>query len=87
MCLGIPVRVVESHDFVAICEGRQGRQQVNMMLVGPQPVGTWVSNYLGSAREVLEPEQAEAINAAMDELTAAVNGDPNANLDLFFDPR
>ncbi|MEG3639681.1 HypC/HybG/HupF family hydrogenase formation chaperone [Magnetococcus sp. PR-3] len=86
MCLGTPVKVVEDHDFIAVCEDRDGRLvEVNMMLTGSQVPGTWVVNYLGSAREVLEEADAKRILAAMDQLQAAVNGDPNANLDLFFD--
>nr|CRH04383.1 Hydrogenase expression/formation protein hupF [Candidatus Magnetococcus massalia] len=85
MCLGVPVKVVESGEFTAVCEGRHGLEEVNMMLTGPQPVGSWVVSYLGSAREVLEEADALAIRAAMDELTRAVNGDEGANLDLFFD--
>ena len=84
MCLGIPVKVVEPRDFTALCEGRNGLVEVNMMLVGNQPAGTWVVNYLGSARDILEESEALAINQAMDELAASVNGDPGANLDVFF---
>ncbi|MEJ1355769.1 MAG: HypC/HybG/HupF family hydrogenase formation chaperone [Candidatus Sedimenticola sp. (ex Thyasira tokunagai)] len=69
MCIGAPVQVVESNDFTARCRDRNGQEMsVNMMLVGPQPVGTWVVSFLGSARDVLAPEDAESINAAMSEL-------------------
>ncbi|ABK45001.1 hydrogenase assembly chaperone hypC/hupF [Magnetococcus marinus MC-1] len=85
MCLGMPVQVVEERDFMALCQGPDGLVEVNMMLTGPQPVGQWVVNYLGSAREVLEEADALRILAAMAQLQAAVNGDPNANLDLFFE--
>ncbi len=69
MCIGTPVQVVESNDFTARCRDRNGQEvNVNMMLTGPQPEGTWVVNFLGSARDVLTPEDAESINAAMSEL-------------------
>ena len=70
MCIGAPVQIIESREFTARCRGRNGEEEVNMMLIGPQPVGTWVVNFLGSAREVLTPEEAERINASMDELAA-----------------
>ncbi|MES9880837.1 MAG: HypC/HybG/HupF family hydrogenase formation chaperone [Sedimenticola sp.] len=63
--------MVESNEFSARCRDRNGREvDVNMMLVGPQPEGTWVVNFLGSARDVLAPEDAESINDAMCELEA-----------------
>lgn len=43
-------------------------EEVNMMLIGQQPVGTWLVNFLGSARDILSPEDAHNINLAMDEL-------------------
>ena len=64
MCIGIPVRVVESGEFISLCEGRYGRERVNMMLVGQQPEGTWLLNFLGSAREVISERDAIYINKA-----------------------
>lgn len=69
MCIGAPVQVVESNEYIARCRDRHGDEtEVNMMLIGPQPAGTWVVSFLGSARDVLTPEDAESINAAMVEL-------------------
>lgn len=82
MCIGIPVQVIESREFTALCRGRNGEEEINMMLIGPQPEGTWVVNFLGSARDVLTEEEAKNINAAMDELVAAVNGDSGNNLHI-----
>ena len=70
MCIGAPVQVIESHGFTALCRGRNGEEEINMMLIGPQPEGTWVVNFLGSARDVLTAEEAQRINEAMDELAA-----------------
>ncbi|GAB6039876.1 HypC/HybG/HupF family hydrogenase formation chaperone [Endothiovibrio diazotrophicus] len=72
MCIGAPVQVIESHGFTARCRGRNGEEEINMMLVGPQPEGTWLVNFLGSARDVLTEEEARRINEAMDELAALV---------------
>ncbi len=74
MCVGIPMKVVESDGFMAWCEGRGRREQLNMMLVGPQEEGTWVLAFVGSAREVLTEEQAAQIDDALDAVEAVMNG-------------
>ncbi len=84
MCIGVPVQIVESGDYVARCRGRNGEEQVNMMLIGSHPVGTWVLNFLGSAREVLSEEYAEKINKALDGLTAIMQGEIDIDVDSYF---
>ena len=50
---------------MATCRGRNGEEQVNMMLVGQQPEGTWLLNFLGSTREVLTENDAKNIDKAV----------------------
>lgn len=78
MCLGIPVRVVEPLGTSAWCEGRNGRVLLDLTIVGPQPAGAWLLNFLGTAREVLTPEAAEATNRALGALEAALAGETAA---------
>ena len=84
MCVGIPVQVIESGEFMARCRGRNGEETINMMLVGSQPVGTWVLNFLGSAREVLSEEDARQINQALDGLSAIMGGAEEIDVDAHF---
>ncbi|PLX35075.1 MAG: HypC/HybG/HupF family hydrogenase formation chaperone [Hyphomicrobiales bacterium] len=84
MCVGVPVRVIESGEFMARCEGRNGIEDVNMMLIGPQPEGTWVLNFLGSAREVLSEEDALKIDKALDGLAALMGNDGPVDVDSYF---
>lgn len=84
MCIGIPVRIVKPGELVATCRGRNGEEQVNMMLVGSQPEGTWVLNFLGSAREVLSEEDARLIDKALDGLAAIMSGHSDIDIDSFF---
>ena len=88
MCLSIPKRVVEwegegefAGDFAWVERDGQ-RERVNMMLIGPQPVGTWVVNFLGSARDVVTAEEASLINSALDGLSAAMRGE--TDLEQYF---
>lgn len=84
MCIGVPVQIIEQRGFSALCRGRNGEEEVNMMLIGPQPVGTWVLNFLGSAREVLEPDDAQKINSALDALAAVMSGEEGVDVDQYF---
>ena len=82
MCLSIPMQVIaiegENGDF-AIVERPQGdavrRERVNMMLIGQQPVGTWILASLGLAKEVIDDEERALIEDALAALSASLDGD------------
>ena len=77
MCLSIPKQVVawEADGDFAWVERNGQREQVNMMLLGPQPIGTWVLTSLGLAKEVIEPEELTLIEEALTALAASLDGD------------
>ncbi len=75
MCVGIPMRVLESGEATALCEGRGGRRRINMLMVGNCPPGSWVMTFLGMARDILTEEDAADINRTLDELEAVLGGD------------
>jgi hydrogenase expression/formation protein HypC len=82
MCLSIPMQIVaiegEFGDF-AIVERAQGdavrRERVNMMLIGQQPVGTWILASLGLAKEVIDDEERALIEDALAALSSSLDGD------------
>ena len=81
MCLSVPMQVVEWEgvgenpgDFAWVeREGR--RERINMMLLGPQPVGTWVLTSLGLAKEVVEDDERALIEDALAALAASLEDD------------
>lgn len=75
MCIGVPMRVVGEGAGRAWCEGRDGRVELDMLLVGPQPPGTWVLAFQGTARRVMSDEEAAQTTAALDALAAALAGE------------
>jgi hydrogenase expression/formation protein HypC len=81
MCLSIPMQVVavEGDGDFAWVERAGRRELVNMMLIGPQPPGTWVLTSLGLAKEVVEPGQLALIEEALAALAAALEGDYDAS--------
>ena len=79
MCLSLPMQVVAQADdngHFAIVErhehGTLRRERANMMLIGPQAVGTWVLVALGLAREVVADGERALIE---DALAAELAGD------------
>ena len=78
------MQVVKPGEFMATCRGRNGEEQVNMMLTGSQPEGAWILSFLGSAREVLTENDALNIDKALDGLTAIASGASNIDIDAFF---
>ncbi len=84
MCIGVPVQIIEAEDLMALCRGRNGEERVNMMLIGPQPEGSWVLNFLGSAREVISEDDAININKALDGLTEIMSGAKDVDIDQYF---
>ena len=86
MCLGIPMQVIESHGFVALCQGRGGQRRLDLALVGEQPAGTWLLAFIDAAREVIDAETAARIDAALDGLEAVMGGETDIShhfADLF----
>lgn len=79
MCIGIPMRVVEAGDDVAVCEGRGGRERINCLMVGRLPPGTWVLTFQGAALRVIDADEAAQTNAALDALAAVLAGDTDTS--------
>ncbi|MGI2259350.1 HypC/HybG/HupF family hydrogenase formation chaperone [Shewanella sp. GXUN23E] len=88
MCIGLPMQIVAVWPGGAQCEGMGIRRQVDTLLIGSQPVGTWVLVFLGSAREVLSATQASQIGEAIQALESAMSGDSSrldeAQIDICF---
>ncbi len=85
MCLSIPMRVVEWVDeegMLAWVERGESdslrREQVNMMLIGAQPVGTWILASLGLAKETVDDEDRMLIEDALSALDSSLDGNYDA---------
>lgn len=75
MCIGIPMQVIETGEGYAWCEGMGQRRQVDTLLVGDQPVGTWLLTFIESAREVLSAEDAARITDALRAVDRVLRGE------------
>ncbi|MGC2166946.1 MAG: HypC/HybG/HupF family hydrogenase formation chaperone [Gallionella sp.] len=83
MCLGIPMQVIEAFETSAICAGRNGTQMINTMLVGKVEPGQWLMTFLDAARDIIDSEQAELVNAALDGLQLVADGG-EIDMDRYF---
>ena len=73
MCIGIPMQIRETGPGTALCEGMGLSRQVDTLLVGDQPPGTWLLVFLNSAREVLSTEDAAKISNAVKAVDMVMN--------------
>ena len=75
MCIGLPMKVVkQAGEFAAICTRNGEEKEINMQLVGMQPVGTWIMVFIDAARAVVSSEEADRTNDALVALDIAMNG-------------
>lgn len=75
MCIGIPMQIIEQHGESALCAYRGQQSLVDMMLVGEQPIGSWVLVFLDTAREILSEQRAGQIADALQALQLAMQGE------------
>jgi hydrogenase assembly chaperone HypC/HupF len=85
MCIGTPLQVVAIEGSSAWCEADGVRERLDMMLVGEQPVGTWVLAFHGAARQVMSDTEAAQARAGRRALAAVLGGERDtAGIDQFF---
>ncbi|MCB1867769.1 MAG: HypC/HybG/HupF family hydrogenase formation chaperone [Gammaproteobacteria bacterium] len=84
MCIGIPMKIVEQREFTALCRGRGGETVVDTLLIGPQPEGTWIITFLGSAREVISADEANRISDALELVEAVMSSRDGVDLNAPF---
>lgn len=75
MCIGIPMQVIKTEPGHAQCVGRGEARRVRTALVGDVVPGEWLLVFIDSAQERLDALRVGEINATLDLLQAAMNGD------------
>lgn len=74
MCLGIPMTVLDDGPYTASCGRGEAVRSVSMRLIGPQAPGTRVLVHIDTAIRVLDDQEADAIDRALEGLAAAMEG-------------
>jgi hydrogenase expression/formation protein HypC len=75
MCIGLPMQVVELHGESALCVYGDEQTLVDMMLVGEQPIGSWLLVFLDAAREVISEQKARQIADALEAMRRVMQGE------------
>ena len=74
MCLGVPMEILSSDGILGRAREGGHIHEIDLSLVGELAPGTWVLTFLGCAREVLDPEEARRIAAALGGLRSLMEG-------------
>lgn len=75
MCIGMPMQVRAIEPGHALCEGRGERRRVTTALVGDVAPGDWLLVFLSDARECIDAARASEVNATLDLVLGAMQGD------------
>jgi hydrogenase expression/formation protein HypC len=75
MCVGIPMQVLAVQPGRAHCEGMGELRWVDTLLIDEPQVGDWLLTFLGSAREILDPQHAKQIQDALQALRSIEAGE------------
>lgn len=70
MCLGIPMRVIETDGFRALCEGMGVKRWVNTFLLDGVEAGAWLLVSGQTARAMLDEEEARKTTALLLEISS-----------------
>jgi len=81
MCIGLPMQIKETSFGYAVCEGMGITRNVDTLLIGDQPVGTWVLTFLDSAREILTEDSAMKISSAIKAVDLVMSNDGGLSTD------
>lgn len=68
MCLGVPAKILETGDGVAVVELGGVRREISVMLIDDVSVGEWVIIHAGFAIEKLSEEEAQQTLALFREI-------------------
>ncbi len=71
MCLGSPVKVVETDGQSAVVEVGGARREISLLLLDGVAPGDWVILHAGFAIQKLDEEEAEKTLALLRELPGA----------------
>ena len=71
MCLAVPAKVVEIKDQLASVELNGVRRAASLMLLPEAKLGDYVLVHVGFAMQIVEPDEAERIEALRAEMRGA----------------
>jgi len=75
MCVGVPMKVIEVNYPMAVAEAKGVKRTISLMLLpeGEVKEGDYVMVHVGNAIEKLDPEAAQEIWDALEEVLKAMD--------------
>lgn len=86
MCIGIPMKVLRVEPGHAWVGGRGEVKRIDTALVGDCVEGDWLLVFLDAARERIDAQRAAEVNAVLDLVQGALNGEAAFADDAADDP-
>lgn len=80
MCLGLPMRIQSVDGAFALCAADGRTERVDLVLVPDAGVGDHVLVFQGTARQLLDAEEARRIAEALAGVAAIMAGEADAAL-------
>lgn len=74
MCMGIPLKILTVDGIAALASNGERTEVIDLSLTGPLAPGTWILTHLGTAREVLDADEAARISIALAGLASLMRG-------------
>lgn len=86
MCIGIPMKIISFETpSMALCEGKNLKGGLNVMMLDSPQVGDWVLAWNGMAVQTLTEQRAMQVQSALDALESASSGKAVEGKDPFAD--
>jgi len=73
------MQVLSVEDGYANVQGRGETRRIKTALIDDCAVGDWLLTFIDDAREIISAERAKEVNATLDLLQAALDGDMASN--------
>lgn len=75
MCVGLPLCIHAINGIAADAKNGDHEELIDLSLTPDARVGDWVLTHLGSAREIISPDEADKVTAALAGLRAVMQGE------------
>lgn len=74
MCVGVPMKILSVDGIAALVTDGTNEEVIDISLVEPVEIGSWVLNFLGAARSVVDEDEAAKITDALNGLRSLMAG-------------
>lgn len=74
MCVGVPMQIKSIDGIAGMTSNGKHIEVIDLSLTPDAQVGDWILTFLGAAREIITPDEANKISAALEGLRSLMQG-------------